>query len=104
MSLPTFYLDWVDVNSNLCVYTHKQITKFPRVHLVAVGWYLDCSCEFVSEVEVELYNTFVSFAPEMIELEEEPETNISAPPPTENDVALVKGNSKGRKVVAHVSS
>jgi hypothetical protein len=47
LCLPGFLLDWVDVNSNICVYTAMQIAKFPHVHLVADGWYLDCSHGFV---------------------------------------------------------
>ena len=33
--LPTFLLDWVDVNSNICVYTAMQVAKFLHMHLVA---------------------------------------------------------------------
>ena len=69
-SLSTFLLDWIDVKSNLCVYTNIQLTKFSRVHLMAGGWYLDCSRGFVPEMETEFYNTLISFASEVIELEE----------------------------------
>ena len=43
LCLPTFLLDWVDINSNICVYTAMQVQKFPHAHLLADGWYLDCS-------------------------------------------------------------
>jgi hypothetical protein len=46
-SLPTYFLDWVNVFSNLCVYTTTQTTEFPESHLQAAGWYLDCSARFV---------------------------------------------------------
>ena len=101
LCLSTFFLDWVDVNSNIYVYTHMQLTKFSRVHLVAGGRYLDCSRGFVPKVEEVIYNNLVSCTPEVIELEEEPEKNIPALPPTEKDVASVKGKGKDRKVVAH---
>ena len=63
-----FPLDWVDVNSNLCVYTAMQLAKFPHVHLVAGGWYLDCSHRVVSDVEEFLYSNLVTSAPEVVEL------------------------------------
>ena len=56
-----------------------QIPKFPHMHLVAGGWYLDCSCGFVPEVEAMLYNTLVSSTPEVTELEEEPQKDNPAP-------------------------
>jgi hypothetical protein len=65
LCLPTFLLDWVDVNSNLCVYTAMQVANFPHVHLVAGGWYLDFSRGFVPKVEESLYNTLLSSAPTM---------------------------------------
>ena len=72
-SLPSFLEDWIDESSNLCVYTHMQLVKFPRVHLVDGGWYLDCSRDFVPDVEKPLYNILICFVPKIIELEEEPE-------------------------------
>ena len=101
--LPTFFLDWVDINSNLCVYTAMQVAKFPHVHLVAGGWYLDCSHRFVPEVEEVLYNILVSSALEVIELEEESKKNNLAPPSSEKEVASIKDEGKGRKIVAHAS-
>jgi hypothetical protein len=62
-TLPIFLLDWVDQDSDLCVYTTMQLAKFPRVHLVAGGWYLDCSRGFVPDVEKYLYNNLVTSAP-----------------------------------------
>jgi hypothetical protein len=59
------------------------------MHLVADGWYLDCSPGFVPEVEESFYNTRVSSTPEVIELEEEPEENNVAPSSIEKDVASV---------------
>ena len=95
-SLPSFLKDWIDDNSNLCVYTPMQLTKFPRVHLVAGGWYLDCSCGFVPDVEEPLYNNLACSAPEVIELKEEPEEDENPAPPTnDKEVAPVKGNGKG---------
>ena len=97
-------LDWVDDNSNLCVYTAMQIAKFPHAHLVAGGWYLDCSRGFVPEVEESLYNSLVDTAPEVIEFEEEPEEETPVPQPIEKDVVPVKAKGKGRKLVPHASS
>ena len=102
--LPAFLLDWVDVHSNLCVYTAMQVAKFPHVHLLAGGWYLDCSRGFVPDAEAYLYNSLVTSAPEVIELEEEPEEDNPAPPSHEKDVASVKGKGKGRKLVPLASS
>jgi hypothetical protein len=103
-ALPAFIFDWVDVDSNLCVYTAMQVAKFPHVHLEGGGWYLDCSRGFVPEEEESLYTTLVSFAPEVIELEEEPEEDMPAPQSIEKDVAPVKAKGKGRKLVPLASS
>jgi hypothetical protein len=103
LRLPTFLLDWVDVNANYCVYTAMQVAKFLHVHLVAGGWYLDCSCRFVPKVEESLQNTLASSAPEVIELKKELEEN-PAPPSNEKDVAPMKGKSRGMKLLAHASS
>jgi hypothetical protein len=65
---------------------------------------LDCSRGFVPEVEVELYNTLVSSAPEVIELKAEREKHNPALPSNEKEVASIKIKGKGRKVVVHVSS
>ena len=80
-SLSGFLSDWVDVDSKLCVYIAMQVQKFPHAHLVADGWYLDCSRGFVPDVERGLYNILVGSAPEVIEFEEEPEEHIPAPQP-----------------------
>jgi len=63
--LPTFLVDWVDVNSDLCVYTPVQVSKFSESHLQAGGWYLDCSGGFVPEEEKPLFSSLVSSAPEI---------------------------------------
>ena len=102
--LLTFLLDWVDVNSNLCIYTTMQVAKFPHVHLEASGWYLDCSRGFVPDEEESLYSSLVSSAYEVIELEEEPEEDMRAPKSIEKDVPPIKGKGKGRKLVPHASS
>ena len=86
---------------NLCVYTPMQVAKFPHVHLVAGGWYLDCSRGFVPEEEEPLYNSLVSSAPEVIELEEEPEEDENpAPPAIDKEVAPVKAKGKGKRVAS----
>ena len=96
-SLPSFLEEWIDDKSDLCVYTPMQLAKFPRVHLVAGGWYFDCSHGFVLDVEKPLYNSLASSAPEVIELVEEPEEDKNSAPPTNyKEVALVKG--KGKRV------
>ena len=78
-----------------------QLAKFPRVHLVASGWYLDCSIGFVLDVEEPLYDTLASFAPEVIELEEEPEeVENLAPPTNDKKVAPMNGKGKGEKVAS----
>ena len=81
--LPTFLVHWIDVNSNFCVSTAIQLAKFPHVHLVTSGWYLDFSRGFVHEVEAMFYNNLISSAIEAIELEEEPKKNNLAPPSNE---------------------
>jgi len=74
-----------------------QLAKFPRAHLVAGGWYLDCSRGFVPEAEEALYSSLVASAPEVIELEEEPEEDASpAPPTTVKEVVSAKGKGKGK--------
>ena len=74
------------------MYTLMQITKFPRAHLVAGGWYLDCSRGFVSKPKEPLYIILVSYAPKVIELEEEPEEDkIPTPPTIVKEVGSAKG-------------
>ena len=74
------------------------------VHLVAGGWYLDCSHRFMPDVEESLYNSLISSALEVIELEEESEEDNPAPPSNEKDVTSIKGNDKTKNVFAHASS
>lgn len=100
-SLPSFLQEWLDTTSSHCVYTLMQITKFPHPHLVAGGWYLDCSRGFVPEAEESLYSSLVSSAPEVLELEEEPEEDpIPAPPPIVKELGSAKGKGKGKKVAS----
>jgi hypothetical protein len=81
-----------------------QVAKFPHVHLEAGGWYLDCSRGFVPDEEESLYTSLVTSAPEVLELEEEPEEEMAIPQSIEKDLAPVKGKGKGRKLVPHGSS
>ena len=99
-SLPFILEEWIDDKSHLCVYTPMQLVKFPRVHLVVGGWYLDCSRGFVPDVEEILYNNnLASSAPEVFQLEEEPPKNDNPAPPTnDKDVAPVKAKGKGKRV------
>ena len=98
-SLPFFLDDWIDDNSNLCMYTPMQLAKFPRMHLMVGGWYLDCSRGFVSDVEEPIYNNLASFAPKVIELQEESEEDENPAPPTnDKEVAPVKAKGKGKRV------
>ena len=100
-SLLSFLDDWIDENSNLCVYTHIQLAKFLWVHLMACVWYLYCSRGFVPKVEEPLYNNLVCSSPEVIELEEESEEDDNPAPPThEKKVAFVKGKGKGKRVAS----
>ena len=103
-ALLSFLLDWINVTSNLCVYTAMHVTKFPPLHLEAGGWYLDCSRGFVPDEEESLYSSLVSSGPKVVELEEEPEKENPAPPSVEKDIAPVKGKGRGKKVLAHASS
>ena len=102
--LPTSLLDWINVQLQSLVYTAFQRLKFPQAHLVAGGWYLDCSRGFVPDVELGLYNILVGSAPEVIEFEEEPEEDIPAPQSIHKDVVPVKSKSKGRKLNPKSSS
>jgi hypothetical protein len=78
-----------------------QLAKFPRAHLVGGGWYLDCSRGFVPEVEEALFSSLVSTAPEVIELEEEPEEDEDPAPPTiVKEVGSAKGKGKGKRVAS----
>jgi hypothetical protein len=89
-SLPSYLEDWLTERYSHCVYTLMQLATFPRVHLVTGGWYLDCSRGFVPEAEEALYSSLVSSAPEVIELEEEPEEDENpAPPPIVKEVGSV---------------
>ena len=82
-----------------------QLTEFPCVHLVVGGWYLDCSRGFDHDTEEPLYNNLTCFAPKVIELEEEQEEDENPTPPTnDKEVALVKGNGKGKRVASNQMS
>ena len=100
-SLLSFLDDWIDENSSLCIYTPMQLVKFPRVHLVAGGWYLDCSCGFVPDVEEPLYDSLAFSAPKVIELKEKWKKNENLALPTnDKDVAPVKAKGKGKRVAS----
>jgi hypothetical protein len=103
-SLPTFLLEWIDVHSDLCVYTAMQVAKFPPSHLKECGWYLDCSRAFVPDEEEAFYANLVNSGPDVIELDEEPDEPTPAPPSVENDVAPVKGKGRGKKALTLASS
>ncbi len=104
-SLPSYLEDWLDERYSHCVYTLMQLHKFPRAHLVAGGWYLDCSRGFVPEAEEALYSGLVSSAPEVIQLEEEPEEDEKpAPPPIVKEVGSAKGKGKGKRVATSQKS
>ena len=79
--LPNFLLHWVDVHSDLCVYTALQIAKFSESHLQAGGWYLDCSFGFVPAEEKPLFSSLVSSAPEEIIVPFEVPDLVELPPP-----------------------
>jgi hypothetical protein len=98
------HLHWIDVHSNLCVYTAMQVVKFPPSHLKECGWYLDCSRAYVPDEEEAFYNNLVNSSPDVIELDEEPEEPTPAPPSVEKDVASVKGKGRGKKAQALASS
>ena len=101
LSLPSFLEDWIDDSSNLCMYTHMQLARIPCVHLVVGGWYLDCSCGFIPDVEKPLYNSLVCSVPKIMELEEEPEEDENLAPSTnEKEVALVKDKGKSKRVAS----
>ena len=57
----------------------------------------------MSDVEKTFYNNHVNSAPELIELEEEPEEDNQAPSFNEKKISRVKGKRKGMKVVAYAS-
>jgi hypothetical protein len=62
-SLPTYFSDWVNVFSSLCVYKTTQTTKFHESHLQTAGWYFDCSAGFVPWIEKPLFASLVSSVP-----------------------------------------
>ena len=97
-SLPTYLSDWMNVLSNLCVYTTTQTTKFPESHLQAGGWYLDCSGGFIPREEKPFFANLVSSAPEEnIVTFEEP--NIVELPPCEAIPPTLKRSSPGEGMV-----
>jgi hypothetical protein len=79
--LPNYLLHWVDVHSDLCVYTPLQVAKFSESHLQAGGWYLDCSFGFVPPEEKPLFSSIVSSAPEEINVPFEEPDLVEVPPP-----------------------
>ena len=79
--LPSFLLDWVDVNSDLCVYTPVQVSKFPQSHLQAGGWYLDLSGGLVPAKEKPLFSSLVRSDPELSIIPDEEPDIVELPPP-----------------------
>jgi hypothetical protein len=97
--LPNYLLHWVDVHSDLCVYTPLQVAKFSEAHLQAGGWYLDCSFGFVPPEEKPLFSSIVSGAPEDIIVPfEEPDVVELAPPPPKAPKG--KGRAKNAAIQA----
>ena len=81
------------------MYTGMQIVKFPEAHLVAGGWYLECSRGYVPKEEEDLYNSLVRSAPDVCDVVEEPDEDVDVEPPVkvkEKVVPPVKGK-KGKK-------
>ena len=79
--LPAFLSDWVDVNSDLCVFTSVQVAKFPQSHLQGGGWYLDCSGGFVPVEEKPLYSSLSSSDLELTIVPFEELDIVELPPP-----------------------
>jgi hypothetical protein len=99
--LPSFLEEWLNERYSHCVYALMEITKFPCADLVASGWYLDCSCGFVTEAEEPFYNSLVSSTPEVIKLEEELEEDEKLAHPTiVKEVGSAKGKGKGKRVAS----
>ena len=74
-----------------------QIVKFHVAHLLAGGWYLECSCGYMPKEEEDLYNSLVRSAPDVCDIVEELDKDVDVePPPTESVVPPVKGK-KGKK-------
>ena len=69
---------------------------------MAGSWYLNCSRGYIPDIEEPLYNNLTSFAPEVIELEEEPkEYENPAHPTNDKEVAPVKAKGKGKRVASN---
>ena len=79
-----------------------QITKFPHLHLVASGWYLDYSRGFVPEATETFYSSLTLFGPELIKLEDEPEEDDYPIAPTiVKEGGSAKGKGKGKRVASN---
>ena len=96
-SLPAFLTDWVNEQSLSYMYTGMQIVKFPVAHLLAGGWFLECSRGYVPKEEDDLYNKLVRSAPDVCDVVEELDEDVDVDPPaTEKVVPPVKGK-KGKR-------
>jgi len=92
--LSTYLLDWMNVFSNLCMYTTTQTTKFYELHLQSAGWYFDCSLGFVPEEEKALFASLVSSAPEENIVTFEELDIVELPPPLSK---APRGNDRAKK-------
>ena len=88
---------------SLCLYIHATCQVATRT-FGGGGYYLDCSRGFVPNVEESLYNSLVTSAHEVIELEKNPEEENPVSQFIEKDVTPAKGKGKGRKPVPRASS
>ena len=103
LCLPPFLQDWVDVNSDLCVFTVVQVAKFPESHLKAGGWYLDCSGGFVPAEEKTLYSSLGSSDPEdSIVPFEEPDIAELPPPPPKAPKGKGRAKTSATQATSHL--
>jgi hypothetical protein len=77
VNLPPYFRAWLQLSSDLCMYTPVQQKRYASNHLQAGCWYLDCPGSYTPDDEVSTRESLdaVSTPPvgamEVLELEEE---------------------------------
>ena len=59
-SVPPYFGAWVQLSSDLCMYTPLQQKRYALNHLEAGCWYLDCPAGYTPDEEVQIRQTLDS--------------------------------------------
>ena len=102
-SVPPYFGAWVQLSSDLCMYTPLQQKRYALNHLEAGCWYLDCPAGYTLDEEVQIRQTLDSAstppagASDVVDITEEEPVQ---PAPDEGSVPKKKRMTKAAKEAA----